>query len=76
MCVTDIRESDENLQAAASTPKRTTPIVLPGAKLDDDDDLDDDLGVQSQQACAIHNNLGDLLSQLRDEDRLDVATEN
>ena len=37
--VTDIHESDDTLQAVASTAERTTPTVLPEAEINDDDDL-------------------------------------
>jgi len=41
--VTHIHESDDTLQAAASTAERTTPTVLLEAEIDNDDDLYDDL---------------------------------
>lgn len=44
--VTDICESDDTLHAAALTAERTTPMLLPEAKIDDDDNIDDDLGGQ------------------------------
>jgi hypothetical protein len=44
--VTAIHETDDTLQAAASTAEHTTPTVLPEAVIEDDDDLDDDLGGQ------------------------------
>jgi len=74
--VTDIHESDDTLQAAASTAERTTPTVLPEAEIDDDDDLYDDLGGQRSKDSPIDNDSGDLRSQITDEDRLDVATQN
>jgi len=76
--VTDIHESDDILQAAASTAERTTPTVLPEAEIedDDDDDLYDDLGGQRNKDSPIDNDSGDLRSQITDEDRGDVATPN
>jgi len=74
--VTDIHESDDTLQAAASTAGRTTPTVLPEARIDDDDDLYDDLGGQRNKDSPIDNNTGDLCSRITDEDRLDVVTQN
>jgi hypothetical protein len=74
--VTDIHESNDTLQAAASTAERTTPMVLPEAEIDLDDDLYDDLGVQRRKDSLIDNDSGDLRSQITDEDDLDVATQN
>jgi len=74
--VTDIHESDNTLQAAASTAERTTPTVLPQAEIDDDDDLYDDLGGQGSKDSPIYNNIGDLRSQITDDDCLDVATQH
>ena len=78
MRVTDIPESDDTLQAAASTTECATPTVLPEAENedDDDDDLYDDLGGQRHKDCLIDNDSGDLCSQITYEDRLDVATQN
>jgi hypothetical protein len=73
--VTDIQESDDTLQAAASIAERTTPMVLPEAEMDDDDDLYDDLGGQKSKDSPIDNDSGNLRSQIADEDRLDVATQ-
>jgi len=74
--VTDIHESDDTLQAAASTAERITPTVIPEAEIDDDDDLYDDLGGQRSKDSPINNDSGDLRSQITDEDRLDLATQN
>jgi len=76
--VTDIHESDDTLQAAASTAKRTTPTVFPAAEIDndDDDDLYDVLGGQWNRASPINNASGDHCAQVTDEDRLEVATQN
>jgi len=76
--VTDIHESDDTLQAAASTAERATPTVLQEAEIDhdDDDDLYDDLGAQRNEDSPVDNDTGDLRSQITDEDRLDVATQN
>jgi hypothetical protein len=38
LCITAIHENDDTLQAVELTAKRTIPIVLPDAKIDDDDD--------------------------------------
>ena len=62
MRVTDIHESDDTLQAAASTAECATPAVLPEAKIDGVDDLDDDLRDQGDQDSLIDNNIGDLHS--------------
>ena len=74
--VADIHDSDDTLQTAASMGERATPAVLPEAEIDDDDDLDDDLGDQGDEDSPIDNDIGDLRSQITDEDRLDVATQN
>ena len=74
--VADIHDSDDTLQTAASIGERATPAVLPEAEIDDDDDLDDDLGGQRSKDSPIDNDSGDLSSQITDEDRLDVATQN
>jgi len=74
--ITDIHDSDDTLQAAVSIGERATPAVLAGAEIDDDDDLDDDLGDQRDEDSPIDNDIGDLRSQITDEDCLDVATQN
>ena len=74
--VTDIHESDDTLQAAASTAERTTPTVLPEAEIHDSDDLYHDLRDQRRNDSPIHNHRGDLRSQNTDQDLLDVATQN
>jgi len=74
--VTDIHEIDDTLQAAASTAKHTTPTLLPEASIDDDDDIYHDLRRQRRKDSLINNNRGDLRSQITDQDRLDVATQN
>jgi hypothetical protein len=74
--VTDIHESDDTLQPAPSTAKRTTPMVLPEAEIDIDNDLYNDLGGQRNKDSRIDNDSGDLCSQNTDEDRLDVVTQN
>jgi hypothetical protein len=43
LLVTDIHESDDTLQAVALTAKLTAPTVLPEAKIDDDNDLGNNL---------------------------------
>jgi hypothetical protein len=43
MRVTDTPESDDTVQAAASTAEQSTPMVLPEAKIDEDHALNDDL---------------------------------
>jgi len=66
--VTDICESDDTLHAAALTAERTTPMLLPEAKIDDDDNIDDDLGGQWEDNLEgqrhndnpIDNDLGDI----------------
>jgi hypothetical protein len=76
--VTDIHESDDTLQAAPSTAKNTTPMVLPEAEIEDNDDdgLYDYLGGQRKQDTLIDNDSGDLHSPITDPDCLDVATRN
>ena len=76
MCVTDIHESDDTLQAASSTAERTTPMVSSEAESDDDDDLCDDLGGQRNKDSLIDNDSGNLHSQSTDKNHLDVVTEN
>jgi len=80
LCVTDIHESDDTLQAAASTAERTALTVLPEAEFEDDDDLHDDLhddlGGDRSNDCPIDNDSGDLRSKISDEDHLEVATQN
>jgi hypothetical protein len=76
--VTDTHESDDTLQAAASTAERATPTVLLEHEIDDDDDDDvyDNLGGQRNEDSRIDTDTGDLRSQITDEDRLDLATQN
>ena len=74
--VADIHDSDDTLQTAASIGERAAPAVLPEAEIDDDDDLDDDLGYQGDEDSPIDNDIGDLRSQITEEDRLDVETQN
>jgi len=74
--VADIHDSDDTLQTAASIGERATPAGLPEAEIDNDDDFDDDLGDQADEDSPIDNDIGDLCSQVTDEDRLDVATQN
>jgi hypothetical protein len=71
--VTDIHESDDTLQAAASIAERTTATGLLEADIDDDDDRYDYLGGQRSKDSPIDNDSGDLCSQITDEDCLDVA---
>jgi hypothetical protein len=75
--VTDIDESDDALQAAASTAEPTTPTVLAEAQIDhhDDSDMYDDLRGQRNKDSPIDNDSGDLCFQITDEVRLDRATE-
>jgi len=44
--IADIHDSDDTLQEAASIAEHPTPAVSPDAEMDDEDDLDDDLGDQ------------------------------
>jgi len=44
--------------------------------IDDDNDLDDDLGDQADDDTRIDNDIGDLCSQITDENGLDMATQN
>jgi hypothetical protein len=76
--VTDTHESDDTLQAAASTAERTTLTGLPEAEIVDvdDDNLYDDLGEQRTNDSLIDNDSGDLHSKITDEDHVDVATQN
>jgi hypothetical protein len=74
--VADIHDIDDTLQTAASIGERATPAVFPEAEIDDDNDLDDDLGDQCDEDSPIDYDIGDLCSQNTDEDRLDVATQN
>jgi len=72
----DIHDSDDTLHTAASIAQRATTAVLPGAEIDDDDDLDNDLGDQGDEDSLIDNDIGDLCSRITDEDRVDLATRN
>ena len=74
--IADIHDSDDTLQTAASIVERATAAVVPKAKIDDENDPDDDLGDQGDKDSPIDNDIGDLHSQITDEDRLDVATQN
>jgi hypothetical protein len=76
--VTAIHESDDTLEAAASTTEHASSTVLLEAEIDDDDDdeLYNDLAGQRYKDCPIHNDSGDLHSQITDKDRLDVVTQN
>jgi len=82
--VTHIGESDDNLQAAASAAKRNTPVVVPEAEINDDDDLDDDLDDEldndlrglGDEGSPIDNDIGYLRAQRTDEDHLDVVTQS
>jgi len=74
--IADIHDSDDILQTAVSIGERATRAVLPEAEIDDEDDLDDDLGDRGDKVSPIANYIGDLRSQRTDEDRLDVATQN
>jgi hypothetical protein len=78
LCITDIGEDDDTLQAAALIAKRTTRRVIPDAGIDDDDDVYhyDDLGEHRNDNCPINNDSGNLHFQIIDEDCLDVATQN
>ena len=62
MRVADIHDSDDTLQTAASIGERATPAVLQEAEIDDDDDLDDDLGDQGDEDSPINKDIGDLRS--------------
>jgi len=74
--VTDIHESDETLQAAPFSAELTTPTVLPEAQIHDDDNLDDDVGGQTNNNSPIDKPIGDLRFQITDKNRLDVATQS
>jgi len=74
--VADIHDSDDTLQTAAWIAERATPAVSLEAEIDDDNDLDDDLGDQGDEDTPIDNDISDLRSQITDEDRLDTATQN
>jgi hypothetical protein len=62
--VTNIHESDDTLQAAALTAEHTTPMVIPEAGINDDNDLDNDVGGQTDHDCPIENDIGNLYSKL------------
>jgi hypothetical protein len=74
--VAEIHDSDHTLQTTASITEHATPAVLPEAEIDDNDDLDDDLGDEGDEDSQIENDIGDLRSQITDEDHLDMATYN
>jgi len=60
--VTDVHESDDTVQAAGSTAECTTPTVLSEAEIDDNEDIDNDLGGQRDKDSLIDNDVGDLNS--------------
>jgi len=72
----DIHDSDDILQRAASMAVRATPAVIPEAEIDVDNDLHDYLRAQGHHDCPIDNDIGDLRSQISNNDRLEVATFN
>jgi len=76
--VTDMYESDDTLQVAASTAEHTTPTVLleAGNDHDGDEDLYDDLRGQRDNDSLIDNDSGDLRSPIADDDCIDVATQH
>jgi len=74
--VADIHDSDDTVQTAALIAEHATPAGSPQAMIDDDNDLDDDLGDQGDDDPPIDNDIGDRCSQVNDENCLDVATQN
>jgi hypothetical protein len=80
LCITDIYESDDALQAAASMAEHSNSTVLHNDKIDDDDDLDDDLnddqGRQRGEGTLIDNDRGSLGFHITDEASLDMPTQN
>ena len=78
MRIADIHESDDTLRAVASTAERAASTVILEAEIDDDDDddLQDDLGGQRNNDSPLDNDGGDLHSQITNEDRIDLATQN
>jgi hypothetical protein len=76
--VTDMHDSNDTLQTAASLAERATSAVLPAAEIHDEDadDLYEDLGGQRNKDILIDNDIGDLRSHITDKDCLDVVTQN
>jgi hypothetical protein len=74
--VSDNHDSDGTLQTEASIGEHATPAVLPEVEIDNHDDLNDDLGDQGDEDSPIDIDIGDLIYQMTDEDRLDMATQN
>jgi len=68
LCVTDIHQSDDTLEAAASTAECTTPTVLHEDEIDYDNDLHNGLnnhpGGWRDEESQINNPSGDLRSQM------------
>jgi hypothetical protein len=76
--VTDINKSDDILQVAETTSEHTTPTVFPDAEIhsEDDGNLDNMLGGKRMNDLPIHNDIGNLWSQMVDGDCLEEATHN
>jgi len=70
LCVTEIHDSVDTLQTVVLIAEHATPAVFPQAKIDDRDDHHEYLEDQLDQGSAIDNELGDLGSQITDEDLL------
>lgn len=78
--MTDIPQSDDNLQTTALTAECTTPIVLLEAEIEDDNHdhnyIYNDFGGQRCKDYLINNDTGDIGCQNTDFDCLDLATQN
>jgi len=74
--VTDIHDNNDTLQTVALIAKCATTAVLPEAEIDDYDDLNKDREDQEHDDSPIDNNIGDLRSQITEEDFLEMATPN
>jgi hypothetical protein len=74
--VTDIHDSDDPLQTAASIVEYTTPSVSLEVETENHNhnDLYEDLPGQRNNNNPIDNDIGDPYFEITDEDRIDVET--
>lgn len=79
MHVTNIHDSDDTLQVVALTAKCTIPMVLHEAKIDNDNNLgnnlESNLRGQGDEDSPIYYTIWDLHSQITDENHLDMPTQ-
>jgi len=71
-----MHDSDETLGTSASIAERAAPAVSPEPIIVDDNNLDEVLGDEGDKDIPLHNDIGDLGSQITVEDHLDMVTQN